>query len=480
MAAPELFPRREFLQTAAGAAAAAAFGPAAVAAATAENDRPPNLLIIHTDQQSSWTLGAYGGELIGTPNIDSIGRQGAVLDQFFTNSAVCTPSRGCLATGRYPHCHGAYRNCIEMNRDEMTMARILKRAGYATGYAGKWHLDGPPKPGWMSPQRSMGFDDCRYMFSRGHWKKITEGPDGKPHVHPYGVIGNEKTFTTDWLGQKTIDFVTANCDKPFFWMVSIPDPHGPYTSRSPYHTMYKPADMTVPSTLNQRELPWGGSGNRQKGRRGGGTPVAREAHCRSAKAHYCGQVKCIDDTVGRILDCLKRQGILDNTIVVYTTDHGDYMGEHGLYGKNQLYETAYRIPMLIRWPEKIAAGTRIDNILSTVDVQPTLLGLMGHRPCGREQGHDASPLLCGRKTDWQDVSWLHHSSLERAGIFTPEWELALIRGGGHILFDRRNDPEQVDNLYNDPARQKIVKGLSARVVQHHRDVQSPALKWLEG
>ncbi|NQU20140.1 MAG: sulfatase-like hydrolase/transferase [Candidatus Nealsonbacteria bacterium] len=465
--------RRGFLQSAAAATLAAP------ALGAAGSDARPNLLIIQTDQQSSWTLGAYGGTLVGTPHIDRIGREGAVLEQFFTNSAVCTPSRGCMITGRYPHSHGAYRNNLELGRDEVTLAELLRRGGYRTGYAGKWHLDGPPKPGWMTAERSMGFTDCRYMFNRGHWKKIVEAPDGTAKVHPYQVIGDEKTFTTDWLADKTIDFIGRNRDKPFCWMVSIPDPHGPFTVREPYDTMYKPDDMPVPSTVNQVGLPWQPAADAAAKRKKAGQPVGREARCRQAKAKYCGLVKCIDDNVGRILGCLKEQGILDETIVVFTTDHGEYMGEHGLYGKNQLYETAYHLPFLVRWPEKIAAGTRIDRIVSTVDVQPTLAGLMGVAPSGREQGHDASPMLCGRKTEWTDASWLHHSSLERAGVFTPEYELALIRGGGHILFDRVNDPEQTRNLYSDPAKKAVADELTARVIAHHREVKSSALEWLE-
>ncbi len=476
MSAQQLIGRRQFLRAAAGTAAAATLGSAAASAPN--SGVRPNLLIIHTDQLSSWALGAYGGKLVGTPRIDSIARQGAVLGQFFTNSAVCTPSRGCLITGRYPHCHGAYRNNIELKRDEVTLAEQLRRNGYRTGYAGKWHLDGPPKPGWMKPGRSMGFADCRYMFNRGHWKKIVERPDGTAKVEPYKVIGDEKTYTTDWLAGKTIEFIRRNRRGPFFWMVSIPDPHGPFTVRPPYQTMYKPEDMPVPSTVDQVELPWGRIPAKKGRNRKGGAPAARAAQCRRAKANYCGLVKCIDDSVGRILNCLAELDVLDQTIVVFTTDHGEYMGEHGLYGKNQLYETAYRIPLLVRWPEKIAAGTKVDKLISTVDVQPTLLGLMGIACCGREQGRDASPLLRGERIDWADQSWLHHSSLARAGIFTPQYELALIQGAGGILFDRVNDPEQVDNLYEDPARQNVVKELTARVIDHHRQVKSPALEWL--
>ncbi len=478
MTRPTQIRRRTFLQATAGGAAAASLAPAAMAASG--RDARPNLLIVQTDQQSAWTLGAYGDDLIGTPRIDSLAEEGAVLNHFFTNSAVCTPSRGCLLTGRYPHSHGAYRNNLELGRNEITLAEILRRAEYDTGYAGKWHLDGTPKPGWMTPDRSMGFTDCQYMFNRGHWKKITEPADqDRAKVHPYNVIGDEKSFTTDWLADKTVEFVSRRRSNPFFWMVSIPDPHGPYTSREPYHTMYRPEDMTVPSTIGQVGLPW------EKTRVAEARQLdARKTRCRQARAHYCGEVKCIDDNVGKILDCLKQQGILDDTIVLFTSDHGDYLGEHGLYGKNQLYETAYRVPFLVRWPKKIAAGTKVDNIISTVDVQPTLLGLMGIDPCGREQGHDASARLCGKPVAnaqqlWADESWLHHSSLTRAGVFTPEYELALIQGGGHVLFDRKNDPEQVDNLYGDPARRKVVAELTSRIVAHHRAVKSPALQWLE-
>lgn len=437
-----------------------------------------NLLIIHTDQLSCWALGAYGGKLIETPYIDSLAKGGAIFNNFLTNSAVCTPSRGCLLTGRYPHAHGAYRNNIELNRDEMTIARVLRKNGYETGYAGKWHLDGTPKPGWVKPDRSMGFADCRYMFNRGHWKKITDQPNAHPKVDPYKVIGDEKTYTTDWLAAKTIEFLRKPRKQPFFFMLSIPDPHTPFTVRKPYDTMFRPEDMPVPSTFHQTDQPkWARGARRLRGR--GKSPAQREAWLRKGKAQYCGEVKCIDDNVGRILDCLRETDQLDDTVVVFTTDHGEYMGEHGLMGKNNLYETAYRIPLLIRWPKVIRRGTVIDNIVSTVDFQPTTLGLMGLAVSGREQGRDASALLLGKRADWKDEAFIHHSSLTRAGIFTAQYELAYVKDSDHILFDRINDPEQVKNLFHDPAHKKIVEELTERIVKHNFDVEAPAASWLK-
>ena len=448
-----------------------------------ENRKYPNLLIIHTDQLSCWALSVYakhltrtpnyGKVLVKTPHIDSLAEEGAILHNFFTNSAVCTPSRGCLVTGRYPHAQGAYKNNIEMNRDEVTIAHILQSNGYETGYAGKWHLDGEPKPGWVRPERSMGFADCRFMFNRGHWKKIVEQPEGNPEVSPYKVIGDEKTFTTDWLADKTIDFIKKPRRKPFFYMVSIPDPHGPFTVREPYMSMYQPEDMTVPNNFKESSA--------KKGRK-----ITAE-QMRKSKAHYCGLVKCIDDNVGRILDALKDKRILDDTIIVFTTDHGEYMGEHGLYGKNQWYRTAYQIPFIVRWPKKIRPGTVINNFVTNVDVQQTLLGLMGIKPCGREQGRDASGLLRlsstpigeGEKTEWANEAMIHHSSFASAGIFTPEYELVLKADGNHMLFDRLNDPDQMKNLHNNPDYKQVMKNLAERILRHNIEVNAPAASWLK-
>ncbi len=437
----------------------------------------PNLLIVHTDQQPWWTVSAYGRSPVETPNQDRLAREGALLRNFFTNSAVCTPSRGCFLTGRYPHSHGAYTNNLCLNPDEVTLAEVLRRAGYATSYVGKWHLDGTPRPGWVHPDRAMGFEDARFMFNRGHWQKIEDMPMGdvQPVVHPYGVIGDEHTYTTDYLTDKTLEVLKA-ARRPFFHMVSYPDPHDPADIREPYHSMFDPDDMPLPSTLHQEDLPdWAGFG-------GFGTRSwnGSEESLRRRMALFCGEVRCIDDSLGRILAWLEEAGILDETIVVFTSDHGDYMGEHGMTGKNAVYEPVYRVPMLVRWPAAVPAGLALDDVVSTVDFQPTLLRLMGLEPCGREQGHDASALLRGERCDWTDEAHQHHNTHRLAGIFTREWHLAYVQGGQPVLFDRVADPDQVTNRFRDPECAGVVRELTDRILRHHREVGSPACEWLEG
>ncbi|MCX7017054.1 MAG: sulfatase-like hydrolase/transferase [Candidatus Sumerlaeota bacterium] len=402
-----MFPmsRRDFMK--AGAAAGlAALGAPAFSAEPSAGAGKPNLLILHCDQLSQWALSiyapmhkntpSYGKTLVETPNIARLGKEGAVLTNFFTNSAVCTPSRGCFFTGRYPESHGAYVNNTPLNPDEITFGEQLKRHGYDTGYCGKWHLNGPPKPGFMTPDLSRGFDDCRYMFNRGHWKKIVEEPQ--------------------------------------------PDE----------------------SDSDEKEAAVKGAASLQK-----------------MKAHYCGEVKCIDDNVGRILKALEDKGLLDNTIVVFTTDHGDYMGEHGLMGKNQWYRTAYQIPFLIRYPKKVKAGAVVGHFATNADFMPTVLALMGVPPSGREQGVDASAILTGAKVEWKDEANIHHSSRQGAGVYTPEFDLILRNNGLNMLFDLTNDPEEKNNLAGDAAHKQVFDELARKIITHNKAVNPEAVEWLQ-
>ncbi len=444
------------------------------------NNNKPNLLIIQTDQQSWWTLSCYGGAVIKTPHIDALADKGVLFSNFFTNSAVCTPSRGCLVTGRYPTSHGAYTNNLPLNRDEITFAEVLKREGYKTGFVGKWHLDGYRKPGWIHPERGMGFDRVQYMFNRGHWKKIEDSKANKkddPVVSPYSEIGDSETYTTDYLTNKTLAFLNEPSDEPFCFMLSLPDPHSPVTVRDPYNSLIDPSEIELPKTFNPTDLPdWAIEG--QKSSQFGLNEENREEKLKKFLASYYGEVKLIDDSVGRIVQGLKDNGQYENTLIVFTTDHGEYAGEHGLQHKNLLYETAYRIPMIFHWPKGLEKSQKIEEIVSTVDFQPTILNLMGYSISGREEGCDASPLIRNEKLDWDNVSFLHHNTHNMAGIFTPEFELAFVKDGDAILFDRINDPLQEKNLFKESNYKETVEVLKNRIIEHHQSLKTPSISWL--
>ena len=269
-----------------------------------------------------------------TPHIDRLASEGALCTKFYAATPVCSPSRSSFVSGRYPQNTPVTNNNVHLNDDIVTFGHKLGEAGYATGYAGKWHLDGNGKPQW-GPERNFGFDDNRYMFNRGHWKQFEltdEGPrvkardkSGKPS---YSVDGaDEESFATDWLMDRTIDFIDEHKDGPFAYMVSIPDPHGPDTVRAPYDTMFSDEKIEAPRTF-------------------GKDPNKAPSWAKPAKntrypmAQYHGMMKCIDDNMGKLIDALKERGLYDNTIVIFTADHGDLRGEHGLQNKGKPMEAS--------------------------------------------------------------------------------------------------------------------------------------------
>ena len=185
-------------------------------------DKPYNLLVIQTDEHHYGTLGCYGGEIVKTPNIDWLAKSGALCTSFYATTPVCSPSRAALVSGLYPQKTPVVQNNIPLHDSVVSFAELLRRRGYATGYAGKWHLDGNGKPQW-APKRQFGFEDNRFMFNRGHWKKFEIVPAG-PRVGArnaqdkptYGLDGaDEKTFSTDWLADRAIDVIQKNAQGPF-------------------------------------------------------------------------------------------------------------------------------------------------------------------------------------------------------------------------------------------------------------------------
>jgi len=437
-------------------------------------EKRPNLLVIHTDEHHFNTLGCYGGRVVKTPNIDWLAERGARCTSFYATTPVCSPSRAALVSGRYPQNTPVVTNNIPLDDKIVTFAEILRRRGYATGYAGKWHLDGSGKPQW-APARQFGFDDNRFMFNRGHWKKMedtAEGPrvaarakGGKPS---YGVEGaDDESFTTDWLANKAIAFIREHREGPFCYMVSIPDPHGPNTVRAPYDTMYADAKVPIPKTL--RKTP--GQTPKWAPPAGG----VNEQSLRRIMPGYYGMVKCIDDNVGRILDTLRECGLLENTIVVFTADHGDLCGEHGRLNKGVPYEGSARIPFVIYYPERIPAGTVVNEALSCVDFLPTVLALMDAKTAGREQGRDASALFTGQEgVEWDDVAFLRGTG--GSGwlcVVTDDHKLVYAPQGDPWLFDLKKDPDELTNCFHDPDYQEVVRRLTARLADYCRRYDDP-------
>jgi len=471
--------RRDFLKWTAGGTAVLtarfrAFGQTA---------RHPNLLIVHTDEHNFRTLGCYrrllppeqafmwGDAVVETPNIDWIAEHGAICTSFYATTPVCSPSRAAFVTSRYPHNTPVHTNNIPMNDDVITFAEVLRRRGYATGYAGKWHLDGTGKPQW-TPKRQFGFEDNRYMFNRGHWKQLEDTPDGprvkarKGSQPTYSVEGADaKSFTTDFLCDKAVDFINAHSDRAFCYMVSLPDPHGPDSVRPPYDTMFAHQTYTVPRTFNKPDegLPsWGAKQDRFLN-----------------MATYYGMVKCIDDNVGKVLTCVRENGLMDRTIIVFTADHGDLRGEHHRQNKGVPYEGSACIPFMVYFPSAIRPGTVVHEAMSCVDFKPTILRLMGVESKGPDEGRDCSSLLTDGKAPagWNDIAFMRGTGQEPGWVaaITRRYKLVYSTKDDPWLFDLDTDPDELTNFFTRREYRDTVRTLSTQLRDYGRSSQDPRL-----
>jgi len=412
----------------------------------------PNLVVIMTDEHNFRTLGCYRALLpkdqafiwgdgieVKTPHLDSIAKNGLLCDRFYAASPVCTPSRAAFFSGRYPQNTGAWTNNQPLRDDVVTFAEALRRAGYATGYAGKWHLDGPKKPGWQ-PARKFGFEDNRYMFNRGHWKILQDTPTGArvKDGSTYKIEGADaKSFTTDFLADKTVAFIQQHKSQPFCYVVSIPDPHGPNSVRPPYDTMFDSFNFRLPVSAQS-------SGHLENMRQ------------------YFGMVKCIDDNVGKILNALRAAGVADRTIVVFTADHGDMCGEHGRNNKGVPFEGSARIPFLLTYPGKVKPGTVIHEALNNTDFKPTILSLMGVANLAGDDGCDASTLFLTGKTPaaWRNVTFSRNSGGKWLMAVTSRHKFIVNDDSNPQLFDLEKDPFEMNNLFATPAARPIVRELA--------------------
>jgi uncharacterized sulfatase len=342
----------------------------------------------------------------------------------------------------------------------------MRQNGYATAYVGKWHLDGEAKPGFK-PERDFGFTDNRHMFNRGHWKVLelvgdqskVYGEPNKRGEYSYSIEGaDEKSFTTDFLTDRVIEIIDRDKQQPFCVMLSIPDPHGPNTVRAPYDTLFAEMHFNDPATKN---IPPGQNPkwNSQDGRNAAG------ALDQDQMQRYFGMVKCIDDNVGRLLGYLKKEGLENNTIVVFTSDHGDLMGEHNRHNKGLPYETSAKIPFIIRYPGKIPAGKVIHTAYTNVDFVPTILGLMELPQIAGTHGLDDSATFLNSNLDvtGDRIVYFSNSGSAWVAAVNNRYKMVISPVDEPWLFDLKRDPNELINFNNDPEYAAIAEKMQAEL-----------------
>mgnify|MGYP002629979934 CR=1 FL=1 len=460
----------------------------------------PNLLIICTDEHNFRTLGCYREQLseeqafvwgqgvaVETPNIDSLAKEGALCTSFYGTTPLCGPSRASLMTGLYPHATGVPINNESLTDDMVTFAEVLRLEGYKTGYIGKWHLDGMAKPGW-APARKFGWEDNRYLFNRGHWKNLIETPDGPRVNAPIGANGeptydlgdaDEKSYTTDFLTARTIEFMDEHRDQPFCVMLSIPDPHQPDTVRAPYDQMYSHLDYKTPRTLFKADsqTPDWIVGNEKDA-------VDDSLFQNEDMAGYFGMVRLIDDNVGRLLRFLKDRSLDEKTMVVFVSDHGDLLGEHRRLNKRLPYEGSAIAPLIVKFPDRIPSGKIIHSAMTTADFPTTVLSILS--------GSSFPNVVHGRDLSVQFLSKAHVVRNEDVtymrGVMSPlgpppywvaavsdRYKLVIGKQETPWLIDLQKDPDEVINFYSDPAYKKIGQDYAKTLERLLIEAEDPAL-----
>lgn len=398
----------------------------------------PNVLFVFADQLRGMDIHCAGNPEVITPNIDKLAAEGTLFRRAFANVPVCTPSRAVILTGRYPLANRVIGNDLPLPDDMPTIGEWFRDSGYRTGYIGKWHLDGVPRTRFTPGARRHGFEhwaayNCSHDYFRPE-KWYRDAPE------PVIIEGYEPEVQTT----EALDFIATRDDRPFCLVLSWGPPHDPYPMvPERYRQRYDPERLTL--RPNVRPL------------HPASEPLARGLEPRRTLADYYAAITGLDEQVGRLLDALAEAGLNENTIVVFTSDHGDQLWSHGRMKKQQPFEESIRVPLICRWPGRVPAGRRTGALFSTVDLAPTLCGLAGVAPSKGLQGTDRSALVLGDDSSGAEAILLMDLIVadesrvqglpEWRGLRTARYTYARRQDREPwVLFDNDEDPYQLTNL----------------------------------
>jgi arylsulfatase A-like enzyme len=450
--------RRAFLKLAAAGSA----GLALPGCSSPGPPRRPNVLFVLPDQLRSDMCSVYGGRNITTPNVDRLASEGVVFTNSVSTCPLCTPYRGMLQTGRYPTHSGIILNFVEASptQNPHCLANVFGAAGYATGYIGKWHLaaggygscpvgDNPENDFVAPGPKRLGYE---------HWQAYNFHYDYQNYWYFEDVPEKRYSgrYETDTETDQAIAFMEEcrQSGRPFLLNVASHPPHPPFSP-----------DYTPAGYLDRMpQTPWWPPN------------IPADNPCTDEELRcYLAMIQNVDDNLGRLLDYLESSGLAGDTIVVFTSDHGEMLGSHGRIQKMVPYAEAINVPLIMRWPKRISAGTRVDALQTPMDHFPTLCGLAGLPIPSEVDGADLSGVVTGKSSDVRDgVLIAQYSSGEltfETGTSWPEWrgvrtqQHTYIRwlAGAEELYDNWADPYQMTNLAQDGAEPEALVRLRTRL-----------------
>lgn len=461
------------------------------------SDRP-NILLLCTDQQRWNSLTCYGAAGASTPNLDRLAAQGARFENCYVQNPICGPSRASLFTGMYARNHGEWANGVALPQDRKMFTRVLADAGYDCGMVGKQHL--APCDSWQTePRRDDGYrvwewshgknhrsvQNAYHTWLRKHYPQVfaqtfpDKGANENTHIANMSRTGTPidevppECHYTHWVAERSIDFITTprKADERFCLVANFFDPHHPFGVPQAYRDRIDAANIpppqTAPGELESKPAPHRAYSRTSYGGEAPGFQDYTADEIAEIRAVYYAMITFIDDEVGRILDALEASGQAENTLVIFTSDHGEMLGDHAQLMKGpMMYDAAIRVPLLMRWPERIAPGRVIGELVQWIDLSATCLDVAGARPMDQQQGASLMPLALGRAVDWRDWALCEyrdsgiaeapaiHTTMFRTG----DWKLVLWHGepatsrpGEGELYNLADDPDELENLYDRPA-----------------------------
>ena len=460
--------RREFL----GAAAAA---PAVMAQNTR---RPRNIVFILVDDHRFDSMSCAGHPWLKTPHMDRLANGGALFQNSFVTTSLCSPSRASILTGLYMHAHKVEDNFSPLDDKLPTFPSLLQKAGYRTGFFGKWHMGGD------SDERRPGFDDWFSFLGQGQYDD--------PPVNDNGTRKIEKGNITNILTDRASRFIESNGSKPFCLYLSHKGVHYPFQPSARHKSIHADAPIPRPASMwyskeRYAQMPeW--VRNRRYTRHGVEGLFGQTISFEDAYRDYMRCLLDIDDSVGRITSVLEAKGLLNDTLLVYMGDNGYMWGEHGLVDKRAMYEPSMRVPLIAHCPDLFGKGLKPAQMALNLDIAPTFLDAAGVREMPKMHGRSLLPVLQGRAANWR-TDFVYEYEWERdypytptiTGLRTEQYSLMLTQGISDLeeLYDIRKDPDQLNNLLGrtrenyhrgrtieligDPQLKATVAGLSKRL-----------------
>jgi arylsulfatase A-like enzyme len=462
--------RREFLSIAAA--------PAIMRSARKAGDKP-NVLFLWTDQQRADTMAAYGNDRFRVPVMNRLASESVVFDRAYVTQPVCTPSRSSVMTGLWPHQNGCVHNNIAMKAETKTAPELLADSSYRTGYMGKWHL-GDEIFAQHGFEEWRGIEDGIYQsyYSAGRDKNARSAyhhflvslgykPDDEKHnafSRKFATTLPVEHSKPAFLANESSKFVLKNRREPWMLYVNFLEPHTPFGSA--LDDLHSAEEAPLPR--NYPGIPAGPEPEFYKRRRKelGEKPDKLQ---RSAR-NYAGLCSLVDQALGRILWSLEASGQAENTIIVYTSDHGEMMGAHSLMAKQVMYEEAVRVPHLLRVPFRNQKPMRVTQPVSHIDILPTLFELLGRKDPG-VSGRSLLPCIQGQRRGDDHVFLEWTKDLKDSGegpngrtVVSPDgYKLVLYDSDTCLLFDRNKDPLEMNNLYGQPAHAPVQARLRKKI-----------------